>query len=272
MHRQVSKSARGGFTLVELLVVVVLVMFGVGLLLPMVGRMKGRGSVVQCLNNARQLVYTALLYAEDNSELWPANGLSDPALNLPPPSYAPRLWIEGREPSNITSQEQADAMVSEKFSLLARYVPDKRIFVCPVDRAPIVVRGTIIRRTRSFGMNQFVGWTPDIITPVTHHGEPNRPQSRRIFLFSARSILTAFVTPRLGRILDGTVQVSRPDRTYRFMCRRIITGATLFSRWQMGTRKFGAGDSRGLMIRMSQASRCMKAMPIGTITKHRCRA
>ena len=155
--------------------VVVLVMFGVGLLLPMAGRMKARTSVVQCVNNARQLVHAAQLYAEDNNDLWPANGTSDQATFTvtPPRNYVPRLWVESRELSNITFQEQADAMVSEKFSLLARYLPNKKVLLCPEDREPRVIGNQRIWRTRSFGLNQFVGWTPDRITPVTFHGEPN---------------------------------------------------------------------------------------------------
>src|SRR5688572_9030632 len=174
MRQGVEKSAQGGFTLVELLVVIVLVMFGMGLLRPMVARMKGRTSVVQCVNNARQLVLAAQVYAEDNNDLWPANGLSALALNLPPsPNYVPRLWVESWEASNITSQEQADAMVSEKFSLLARYLPNKKVLLCPEERTPSGSGTRRVWRTRSFGMNQFVGWTPDIYTSATYHGEPN---------------------------------------------------------------------------------------------------
>jgi type II secretory pathway pseudopilin PulG len=178
------QATRRGFTLVELLVVFVLVMFGMGLLLPTVGRIKGRGSVVQCLNNAKQLAFAADLYAVENNDLWPANGLSDAALNLanPPGSYVPRVWVEGRESSNVPSQESADGMISERTSLLAGYVRDRKVFVCPAE-APIVAGNRSFRRTRSFGMNQFVGWTPDIYTPAMYHGEPN--SSSKVFTKTA---------------------------------------------------------------------------------------
>jgi type II secretory pathway pseudopilin PulG len=173
--RCTGKSYATGFTLIELLAAVVLVLLMAGLLIPAVGRMASRSDVVRCMNNVRQLAFAAQVYASDNNELWPANGNWDASLNLasPPADYTARIWAEGRQVSNWTTQEEVDGMVSEKVSLLAKYVEDKRAFRCPTDRAPTRIGARQLLRARDYGLNNFVGWTPDRQTPATYHGEPN---------------------------------------------------------------------------------------------------
>ena len=175
MRSRVPRSANDGFTLPELGAVVAVILLAAMLFLPAFAQGKGSSAELRCMNNAKQLVFAAQLYAGDNQDLWPANGLSDISVNFsqPPARYVPRVWAEGREPSNISSQEAADGMISEKFSLLAEYVADKKTFLCPEDRSPIRSGNRTFQRSKSYGMNLFVGWTPDRVTAATWHGEPN---------------------------------------------------------------------------------------------------
>ena len=160
-----------GFTLAELLTVVVLVFLGAWLLAPALAKSHSKSGMSRCLSNLKQLAFAAQLYAADNNDFWPANGLSDLGLNIPPPSYVPRVWVEGRESSTV-SQEVADAMVSPRLSLIAKYVSNKEVFRCPEDRVQRRFGGALVR-PRSYGLNIFVGWTPDVSTAVTWYGEPN---------------------------------------------------------------------------------------------------
>lgn len=175
MRLTVSRSEQQGITLIELLAVILLLAAGTALLLPTVARRQRETSIMQCMSNLRQLAFASHLYSEDNNDLWPANGRSDASLNLSqiPASYVPRVWAETWETSNMTSPEDAAGMISERVSLLAKYVTDKKAFRCPKDDIPIVVANRAFLRPRTYGMNQFIGWTADPATGATWHGEPN---------------------------------------------------------------------------------------------------
>jgi len=67
---QVSSSRRdvGGFTLVELLVVIAVIAILAGLLLPALAKSKMRAQAAFCMNNTRQLAFAWLMYADDNND------------------------------------------------------------------------------------------------------------------------------------------------------------------------------------------------------------
>lgn len=80
-----------GFTLIELMVVIVVISIMAALLLPALAKTKEHARSVACRSNMKQLSLAFLMYAEDNEETFPWAGGIGRAINSPT-AYAPD-WL-----------------------------------------------------------------------------------------------------------------------------------------------------------------------------------
>ena len=72
----------GGFTLVELLVVIAVIAILAAILLPVLSRAQLRAQRIQCLSNVRQLAVAAQVYTGDNSDFYPIAQYYDDVNNI----------------------------------------------------------------------------------------------------------------------------------------------------------------------------------------------
>lgn len=103
-----------GFTLVELLVVIAVIGILASLLLPALGKAKGKGQQTLCLSNLRQINFAIRLYADDYAD-------SLPVLPVPNPY-----------PNGVGAYYKQ--LVKGYLGLLGPALPGEKVFICPSDR------------------------------------------------------------------------------------------------------------------------------------------
>jgi prepilin-type N-terminal cleavage/methylation domain-containing protein len=73
VHSTSQLSNKKAFTLVELLTVIAIILFLVGLLMPALNRVRETAKVTKCISNMRQISMATFLYASDNGGMAPFN-------------------------------------------------------------------------------------------------------------------------------------------------------------------------------------------------------
>jgi len=112
---------RGGFTLVELLVVIGIIAVLIGILMPVLSKARAQANRVVCMSNIKQLYNGILMYCNDNKGYLPTCAMGTGGSYVP----FPEDWIHWQANRNLTN------------SAIAKYVGRgeqlKRLLRCAAD-------------------------------------------------------------------------------------------------------------------------------------------
>jgi prepilin-type N-terminal cleavage/methylation domain-containing protein/prepilin-type processing-associated H-X9-DG protein len=132
-----------GFTLVELLIVIAVIVVLASLLLPVLSAARAKSQQTACLNNLKQLATCWLMYANDNGSKY-ANNL--PLVDVPGIS---NNWALG----NMQIPIQATNVGFLERGELFPYTTQPPLYHCPADAS----RAYSALRVRSYAMNSWIG-------------------------------------------------------------------------------------------------------------------
>jgi len=114
-----------------------------------------------CLNNHRQLISAAIMYADDNNDSW--------VPNEPEQSTA---WCGVNMDFNASHSDNTNilALTNPAVCVIAPYIQNPQVFHCPADKSYVTGLGA---RVRSISMSQAVGTSPANYGCLTAGGPVN---------------------------------------------------------------------------------------------------
>jgi prepilin-type N-terminal cleavage/methylation domain-containing protein/prepilin-type processing-associated H-X9-DG protein len=155
-----------GFTLVELLVVIVVITMLIAVVLPSLATSKDAGQGALCMSNLRQLTTAWMTYTADNRGKLVPNGdeTSQPA-NLTDPKALPggilAQWCPGRQDiaSDLSPASSSVNVGYEwiRLGLIYPYVGNVSAYHCPAHASSDSSFGTKFPHVRSVSMNTWLG-------------------------------------------------------------------------------------------------------------------
>jgi prepilin-type processing-associated H-X9-DG protein len=159
----IKKTGAGGFTLVELAVVIATVAVLAAVLLPALAGTKPDSQAFQCLENQRQLILAWQMYAEDNNDLLPPNDYpytTPYARQTAAKQASMRNWVVGtmESPYDSSDYPATHGSISEFLdpnTVLSTYITNKAVYRCPADNYIDPNSHQVL--VRSYSMNSAVG-------------------------------------------------------------------------------------------------------------------
>ena len=148
-HNRNEQSKRG-FTIVELLVVIVVMLLLAGLALPVLSSASVRAQGIRCGENLKQLGLAWALYVQDHE--------GRVALNQPTPDWNTAAnWATGWLDKIADNTDNTNRNLLQE-GQLGPYVSSFEAYKCPGDRLTVAMGGIPMARTRSVAMNFYIGF------------------------------------------------------------------------------------------------------------------
>lgn len=180
VHQQKGRlfGLRSGFTLIEVMAVIGIILVVVGLLSAALNQTRTRTLRVLCLDNMKQLQVAWYMYADDHSDYLVLNR-STPThtgTGIAALSSTTNSWVAGNP-----KLDKGTANI-KKGTLYRDYVKHEDVYRCPMDGSTTRF-GTI--RSRSYSINAYLGGDDDDLDPRVKMkmSEIVNPPPERVFVF-----------------------------------------------------------------------------------------
>jgi prepilin-type N-terminal cleavage/methylation domain-containing protein/prepilin-type processing-associated H-X9-DG protein len=237
-------SGSRGFTLVEVLTVLLIIGILVALLSASLNKTQSRALRVSCVDNLKQLQLAWQLYADDNEDLIALNKTAAGGGNYL--VYGRRAstnsWVAGNPKEDINTAK------IERGTLYP-FSKSPRIYRCPMDNSRVIGHHDILR-TRSYSMDTFLGGDDEGKDPrvKTRLADVERQGADKIFVFieehESSSWADGFqVLPREGTTLSGGTWSSTPSDRHEQGCNLTFADGHV-DYWKWYAPKKGNLDNR----------------------------
>ena len=168
-----AKRKISGLTLIELLVIIAVIVVLAAMLLPaLADRGSRHPTMVVCMNNQKQIALGFIMWKSDHGDKFP--------------------W-QVSTTNNGTMESSDWGYAAPNFNVVADYIKNPRVFVCPTDELKTVVTNAVQLHNQNIsyfvGLNSVTNDAVSILTGDRHLQANDKPVKPGLFVYSTNAVL-----------------------------------------------------------------------------------